>query len=568
MTEINPLISFIESYWKILLIIAIYWQVIIILKQNGILEKYNITNHGPLLMIRTTRGLKFLEWIARTKVFWKVFADIGIPLMLIGMFLMFGLIIFSDITILTQIQQQTLAPPSQIHEARNIFLIPGINEFIPLVWGMIGLIVTLVVHEFSHAILCRVEDIRVKSMGIMMVVLPIGGFAEPDEEQLFGIKEGTEESEVIETENKKPTQANRRQRVRILSAGVMANFVTALVAFALFFIVIGNIAPVSNVMITDVTPNSPADIAGLTDMTLITHVNDKKIENASQFYSYVDTLRPDENIKLRTKKDHTIQEVVISPNQALNGTLSGVKIEEITPGMPSEKSGLMPGMLIVGIDEVSISNSAEFMQFMSNTIPGQEILIHTLVANEMINYSVTLTDHPMGDTNGYIGITSSTAIISPSIGISVGEFMAKELLHILQLIPSLMLTGIFGWVLLLVLPFPNPFIGSFQGFSGTLAIFYEPIGWAAPLGVGVFWIANTLLWIGWLNFYVGLFNCLPMLPLDGGHVFKDVVHSVLEKLFGKKERMGEIAGKIATGFALLILASIVFMILAPYVAQI
>jgi membrane-associated protease RseP (regulator of RpoE activity) len=564
LTEINPLISFIESYWKILLIIAIYWQVIIILKQNGVLEKYNITNHGPLLMIRTTRGLKFLEWIGRPKFFWKVFADIGIPMMLIGMFLMFGLIIFSDITILTQIQQQTLAPPSQLHEARNIFLIPGINEFIPLVWGMIGLIVTLVVHEFSHAILCRVEDIRVKSMGIMMVVLPIGGFAEPDEEQLFGIKEGTEESEVIETE--KPTQANRRQRVRILSAGVMANFVTALVAFALFFIVIGNIAPVSNVMITDVTPNSPADIAGLTDMTLITHVNDKKIENASQFYSYVDTLRPDENIKLRTKKDHTIQEVVISPNQALNRTLSGVKIEEITPGMPSEKSGLMPGMLIVGIDEVSISNSAEFMQFMSNTIPGQEILIHTLVANEMINYNVTLTDHPMGDTNGYIGITSSTALISPSIGISVGEFMAKELLHILQLIPSLMLTGIFGWVLLLVLPFPNPFIGSFQGFSGTLAIFYEPIGWAAPLGVGVFWIANTLLWIGWLNFYVGLFNCLPMLPLDGGHVFKDVIHSVLEKLFGKKERMGEIAGKIATGFALLILASIVFMILAPYVA--
>ncbi|NIA03208.1 MAG: PDZ domain-containing protein [Nitrospirae bacterium] len=556
-----------ESYWKILLIFAIYWQVIIILKQNGILEKYHITNHGPLLMIRTTRGLKFLEWIARTKVFWKVFADIGISLMLIGMFLMFGLIIFSDITIIAQIQQQTLAPPSQILEARNIFLIPGINEFIPLLWGMIGLIVTLVVHEFSHAILCRVEDIRVKSMGIMMVVFPIGGFAEPDEEQLFGTKDGGQKSKVMEPEIKEQKQANRRQRVRILSAGVMANFVTALIAFALFFIVIGNIAPVSNVMITDVVPNSPADIAGLTDMTLITHVNDKKIENASQFYSYVDNLHPDEKIKLKTKKDHTYREVVITPNQTLNGILSGVRIEKITPGMPSEKAGLMPGMLIVGIDNVTISNSAEFMQFMSNTIPGQEIQIHTLVANEVINYSVILTNHPMGESNGYIGITSSTAIVSPSIGVSVGEFMAKELLHILQMIPSLMLTGIFGWVLLMVLPFPNPFIGSFQGFSGTLAIFYEPIGWAASLGEGVFWIANTLLWIGWLNFYVGLFNCLPMLPLDGGHVFKDIIHSVLEKLFGKSERMGEIAGKIATSFALLILASIVFMILAPYVAQ-
>jgi len=119
----------------------------------------------------------------------------------------------------------------------------------------------------------------------------------------------------------------------------------------------------------------------------------------------------------------------------------------------------------------------------------------------------------------------------------------------------------------LILPFPNPFIGSFAGFNTSIYMFYEPIGWAVPLGVGVFWLANSLLWIGWMNFYVGLFNCLPMLPLDGGHVFRDTLHSILARLFGNEERMGVIAGKVATGFAILMLASLVFMIIAPKLAH-
>ncbi|KAF5426790.1 Membrane-associated protease RseP, regulator of RpoE activity, partial [Candidatus Methanomarinus sp.] len=96
----------------------------------------------------------------------------------------------------------------------------------------------------------------------------------------------------------------------------------------------------------------------------------------------------------------------------------------------------------------------------------------------------------------------------------------------------------------------------------------EPIGLAAYFGKGVFWVANSLLWIMWMNFYVGLFNCLPMLPLDGGHVLRDSVHSILERLFGDGKRMGEIAGKVATGFAIVMLASLVLMVIAPSLSQI
>ncbi len=564
MNEVNPFLSFIESYWKILLIFAVYWQSILIMKKYGILERFNISNHGPLLMIRTTKGQKFLDKVASAKGFWRLFGDAGIPLMLFGMFLMFALIIFSDIIMVTSLYDKTMQAPGELHELRNIFLIPGINKFIPFVWGIIGLIITLVVHEFSHAIMSKAEDIRVKSMGLILVLIPIGGFAEPDEEQLFGIRDKHDGSENEVIPEKKT--ATRRQRIRILTAGVMANFVTAFVAFVLFFIVIGSIAPVSNVMITDVVPGSPADDIGLTGMTVITHINDKKIENGSAFHMHITTLPIDEVIKLGIKKDGKTSEVLLMPDMKKNGIISGVKFTEIVSGMPAEKAGLVGGTLITSIDDVPIYDTRDFFDFMANTTPGQEIIIHTLVANEEINYSITLASNPSGGEKGFIGVSGfSTFFASRSIGISVGEYPARELLHFLQMIPYMM-TGVVGWVILLVLPFPNPFIGSFAGFNTSIYMFYEPIGWAVPLGVGVFWLANSLLWIGWMNFYVGLFNCLPMLPLDGGHVFRDTLHSILARLFGNEERMGLVAGNVATGFAILMLASLIFMIIAPKLA--
>lgn len=565
MSEVSPFLSFIESYWKILLIFAVYWQSILILKRYGILERFNITNHGPLLMIRTTKGQKFLDKVASAKGFWRLFGDAGIPLMLLGMFLMFALIILSDIIMVTSLYEQTMQTPSEIHELRNIFLIPGINKFIPFVWGIIGLIVTLVVHEFSHAIMSKAEDIRVKSMGIILVLIPIGGFAEPDEEQLFGTRDGHKERENGVTPNQKT--ATRRQRIRILTAGVMANFVTAFVAFALFFIVIGSIAPVSNVVITDVVPGSPADDIGLTEMTVITHINDKKIENGSVFYTHIASLPVDEVLRLGIRKDGKTSEVLLKPDVEKNGIISGVKFKEIEPGMPAEKAGLVGDTMIIRIDDVTIYDVQDFFDFMANTTPDQEIIIHTLVANEEINYSITLASNPSGGEKGFMGVRGfSTFVVSRSIGVFVGEYPAKELLYFLQNIPYMMM-GIVGWIILLILPFPNPFIGSFAGFNTSIYMFYEPIGWAVPLGVGVFWLANSLLWIGWMNFYVGLFNCLPMLPLDGGHVFRDTLHSILARLFGNEERMGVIAGKVATGFAILMLASLVFMIIAPKLAH-
>jgi membrane-associated protease RseP (regulator of RpoE activity) len=137
---------------------------------------------------------------------------------------------------------------------------------------------------------------------------------------------------------------------------------------------------------------------------------------------------------------------------------------------------------------------------------------------------------------------------------------------VLKSIPSL-LTGLTGWILLFGLPIFGLAGEGFQGFTGLITNFYEPTGWAAPLGTGIFWILNALLWIGWMNFYGGLFNCLPAVPLDGGHVFRDVMTSSLSKIMGNGEKVEKLSSAIAVLFAVLILMSFVFVIIAPYAAH-
>ncbi len=556
----------------VLLVFLLYWLLVMFLDRRGILSKYNITAYGPILMIRTTKGQGFLDRLAVHKRFWRTFANIGLPAMLIGMLAMFILVLFIDYMMIKSFQAQTVPVPGKFNEPRNIFLIPGINEYIPFYWGIIALIVTLVVHEFSHAILCKVEGIRVKSMGILVALVPIGGFAEPDDEQLLGKKEEKKEPETEPSEPKK--LATRSERVRVLSAGVMANFVTAFVAFGLFFSLLGSISPVGDVMVTSVVPGYPADLAGVKPNMILTGINDKDVNNAHDFIFYANTLERGNNVTLHlTEKG--IKKNINMVATGTNETRTGVGIFEVVQGSPAEAAGLKKGMIIVKMDDTEIKELDDFINFMNSTTAGQKVDVN-LLSNSSVNAStevfrnITLSQYPYQNEvkKGFLGVSYSPdeGAVSYSMGIGIGQFPAASYLNILKSIPSYM-KGITGWALLFGLPIFGLQGEGFPGFSGVLANFYEPTGWAVPLGIGIFWILNILLWVGWMNFYAGLFNCLPAVPLDGGHVFRDVVASSLTRIMGNGEKVDKVANSIVVLFAVLILMSFVFVMIAPYAAH-
>ncbi|MDO8724739.1 MAG: site-2 protease family protein [Candidatus Methanoperedens sp.] len=590
MSFIEMIFGFITNNWQLVAVFFTYVLLVVLLDRQGTLSKYNITVFYllfiPVLMIRTQRGQKFLDRIAIHKRFWRMFANIGLPAMLIGMIVMFLLLIFIDYVMIQSFQTQTVPSPGKYNEARNMFLIPGINEYIPLWWGIIALAITLVVHEFSHAILCKVEGIKVKSMGILVALLPIGGFAEPDEEQLLGKKQepdkaiqGAENknqgSEIeIQEQNVPKKLATRSERVRVLTAGVMANFVTALIAFTLFFSLLGSISPVGEVMVTGVVPGSPADLAGVRTNMILTGINDNQINNGSEFLSYASGLKTGTNITLQLI-DNKVRRSISIVTMGGNQTSFGVRIFNVLPGSPAEAAGLKPDMILTRLDNTEIMGLENFSMFMNSTTPGQKIRVevlsnNSLNASALVFENLELAKHP--DNNdiqkGFMGVTYSSegGAISYSIGIGIGQFHAKGFLGMLQSIPSYM-NGVTGWILLFGLPIYGFAGEGFPGFSGLITNFYEPVGLIAFMGDGIFWILNILLWVGWMNFYVGLFNCLPALPLDGGHVFRDVVATSLSRLFGNGEKIERISNAIAVMLAILILGSLVLVTFAPYAAH-
>ena len=588
-------------------IFLLYWLLVSFLDRKGILEKYNISTFGPLpiLMIRTTRGLKLLDVLARPKLYWRSFANLGILLMFAGMIAMFLVIALSDLALYTSFLNGNVPEPGKYNAPRNILLIPGVNEFIPFTWGVIALIVTLVVHEFSHAILCRVEGIRVKSMGILYALVPVGGFAEPDDEQLFGPKEEkvgkelpltatieeieewekgektkreTEGSRLEKSGSRPVVTATRTQRARILAAGVMANFSVAFIAFLLFFgPVLGAIAPLSDAMVLNVSESSPADLAGLEEGMIITQVNDRNITTAVDLLAYLETTRPGDNVRIYAEKNDTVSMHDLQVASVPADYDGGVLVGGIVQGSPAEAAGIETGMTMVRIDNKEMQSIASFVNFMETTKANQTVEIELLPSENYtgnitesgtVILNVQLSSNSPESDRGFLGVIYGNNGVAefPMLGISVWMPQAKVYLEALKQIPSL-LTVPAGWIILFGLPIYGFAGEGFRGFSGTIMQFYQPVGWAEPLGIGIFWIANTLLWVGWLNFYVGLFNCLPAVPLDGGHVFKDYTYSFVYRLTRNDSVSEKVSNSITASFSMLILFSFIFMIFGPFVGQ-
>ena len=584
------------NYLNIALIILIVcWIVFAFLSKQGILERYNMSAFGPILMVRTMRGQKLLTVLAYPRRFWRFFGNVGIPMMLVGMFIMFTIVILTDYVMLQALYENAMPMPDKYNAPQNIFLIPGLNDYIPLVWGAIGLMVTLVVHELAHAVLCRTEGVGVKSMGALLLgIVPIGGFAEPDEEELFGKKKEPDPAEVqnagtdtkigagydyavrhpIETgggighrnrsgdavkqeaDNKAENGVSRRARMRILAAGVMANFVVALIAFSLLFgPVLGGIAPVSDVMIVSVDENSVAAQAGIKEGMAITQVDDVTIKTAHDFYVAM-TTREDLPMTMHTKERDKREIFTLAGEDAI--LQSGVTIELVVPDSAAAQANLTQGMIITQINDTGIDNTTDFIAFLNTTVPGQTIEVFFAGNNSTM---VELGSSP-DRSCGYVGVISTTRI--EFAGMTIGEYPASERLHILKNIPGFM-NRIEGWLFIFAMPLIEFEGGRFGGFDNSMQ-FYEPVGWAAGYGVLVFWIASALLWIGWINFYAGLFNCLPALPMDGGHVFKDVIHSLFGRVISD-HKAEQLSKSIAVAFAVLILVSFVFMIFGPYIVH-
>ncbi|MBZ3934881.1 site-2 protease family protein [Methanimicrococcus blatticola] len=626
-----------------LLILAffVYWAIIYWLKKRGTLAKYNISATGPILMIETTKGLHLLDKIAAPRWFWRLFANIGIILMFAGMIFMFSLVVFSDLALFQQALDGVSMEPNEYTEIQNIFLIPGVNQFIPLVWGAIALIVAVFIHEMMHSVLARVEDIKVHSVGLIVALFPIGGFAKIDEKQLYGDELDVFDETDIESEsefddltatieeireheklekkrleeeqnaeevfpvssvspnsavsetfgdkvgnNKKeePKAATKTQRSRILAAGVMSNFVVALIAGILFFgPVLGAMAPIGTLQITDA--DNLAVSSGLTKEMVVVSINGQNVTDIETVNQALANVTPGDAVTVRASYDRVIEEYEIVTNaSAENINYAGILIQSVNADSPADSAGLKANSLIFKVDDEYLVSAADFSTIMETKAPGDTILLSVQnydengAVVETQEISVTLASNPNDESKAYIGIYYTPGPFQISLlGISVGEFNAGGYLEYMKTLPSLLYSFDFSepkesvmtifsvLLILMMMPFMSILGDGFGGFSDAMMQFFEPVGWAEPLGIGIFWIANLLYWVAWLNFYVGLFNCLPAIPLDGGHLFRTYFVKIAEKLKMNPERATRMSFRASTYLSGFIFLSFLLMFIWPYI---
>jgi membrane-associated protease RseP (regulator of RpoE activity) len=116
----------------------------------------------------------------------------------------------------------------------------------------------------------------------------------------------------------------------------------------------------------------------------------------------------------------------------------------------------------------------------------------------------------------------------------------------------------------LILLYALPFFGYMAGYNPIAPPFTDSLKISGPLDIlptNIFWgIVNTLYWIFWLNLAVGLFNVLPIIPLDGGFLFKDGVKKLIEKIKTgiTDEKREKYARNISTFVSLLVLLIVLF----------
>lgn len=146
-------------------------------------------------------------------------------------------------------------------------------------------------------------------------------------------------------------------------------------------------------------------------------------------------------------------------------TTAGVNYETVVPGTPADIS-LPHNGIITEVNGVNITNAIDLSNVMGALSPGSNV---SLVVDSK-RYSIVAASDPKNATHAFIGVS----------GIS-SKLAAKE---------------------------------KYAGIAGT--------GLAGIL----FYLASLFKWLFMLNLGIGMFNLLPLKPLDGGLIFEEIIKTI------------------------------------------
>lgn len=438
----------------LILIISLYIGIILFLDRKGVLKKYNISLYGPFLMLRTERGKNLIYKLSKRRRFWVWFGNISLLICFATMITMVFLLAWQFWWLEKNITKEVA---ERLPGVNMVLIIPGINPILPIGYTILAIIIAIVFHEFSHGISGASGGLRIKSMGILAFILPVGAFVEPDEEEL--------------------KRMEKKRRMRVFASGPSTNLIVSLVCLLVFsFVLMGSVdIAVDGVGVGYVVKDSPAHGLGLTLGDVILEINGSGLENLDDFFVSMNKTYANQTVQIRFYKDGRVLS-------------SDIKLAD--------------------------------------------------------KYDFTKNETDRG--KGFLGVVPTTSY----------KYELSILKNPLDGFPESLLY-------LYAMPLNTIFIG-YNPITEPYTNFYQVKGVFAT-SPGVFWsLVNAFYWIFWLNLAVGLFNVLPMIPLDGGYIMQDVLDGLLERLKMKKDKKEKVTRLVMITISLIILFLVLYPLLLKY----
>lgn len=532
-----------NGYLIALIVLSAWIFAVYVLNRSKWFERHGMSLMGPMVMWKTRKGREFIDRVATSKRLWSVYGKVSLWICAGAMVTIMVLLLW-EATIVDQVEK---APSPEL-----ILGIPGINPVIPLWYGILGLVVAIVVHEFAHGIMTRLGEMKLVSLGVLFFVFPVGAFVEPNEEDL--------------------QRTTRMKRAKVFAAGPASNLILAMVVLMLFSgVMMASVEPAhEGALTTGVVADSPAYYADIPQTSVLVSVGGVAVSSAEQVDS-IASIDPGTPVTVRyyfAGSLETAEEVAY-----------GLVISYAVEGYAAQYGGLSTGMVLASINGTVVRNMDALRDAMDLTRAGQVVEVSVLSYDEASDTfvtdldvtSLTLSDkydfysqyYPDENEESYRGEGYLGAGFLPlGLNLRDADYYASILARPFEGDRSI---DDFSrsWLRLIALPFLD-----LAPIRSPVADIYEPSGGMAWMPDSAFWIlANSLYWIFWLNLMIGLTNVLPAVPLDGGYLFRDMFDYVVSRVRPAcaKDQREKVVGTITLAFALLVLFLILWQLVGPAV---
>ncbi len=236
-----------------------------------------------LVTLESERAALALKRLANSRAN-LLFVYLGVPIF-VGLGLVAFYLVLSSLGV--YIVSSSARQAASSIPLQNYLLIPGLNTFVPIFYGLLGIVIAVTVHEGSHGVMSWREGVSLEGAGVILFLfVPLGAYVRPSEKEL---------------ESKSSIQ-----KINVVTAGITANMILgALCLGVLVLLILPTVAvaapAASGVQIFSVASGSPASRAGLLPGDIIRSIAGYNLENSTQLSQLESTvLRPGENVSVVT----------------------------------------------------------------------------------------------------------------------------------------------------------------------------------------------------------------------------------------------------------------------------